>query len=92
MQVSDFPEQSGSIQNENMKCWFRVFCYTSEGCFLFVGISFVSVSDSPKAPENSVCHGKQNSDLDGDGNLNLWSVMANTPHGKIPGKYYKLFC
>ena len=45
----------------------------------------MSVSDSPSPPVNTVCHGKQNSDLDGDGNLNLWSVMANTPHGKIPG-------
>lgn len=49
------------------------------------GISFVSVSESPSPPPNTICHGKQHSDLDGDGNLNLWSVMANTPHGKIPG-------
>ena len=55
-----------------------------------LGISFVSVSDSPNPPFNTVCHGKQNSDLDGDGNLNLWSVMANTPHGKIPGIFFIL--
>ena len=51
----------------------------------------MSVSDSPTPPVNTVCHGKQNSDLDGDGNLNLWSVMANTPHGKIPGMVSCIF-
>ena len=49
------------------------------------------VSESPNPPENTVCHGKQNSDTDGDGSLNLWSVIANTPHGKIPGEVSCIF-
>ena len=49
------------------------------------------VSESPDPPKNTVCHGKQKSDTDGDGSLNLWSVIANTPHGKIPGEVSCIF-
>ena len=31
-------------------------------------------------PKNAICHGEQNDNVG-----KLWSVIANTPHGKIPG-------
>jgi hypothetical protein len=52
-----------------------------------VGISLVSVADSPDPPPKAICYGKQNDStgIDGDGDERLWSIMADSPHGKIPG-------
>jgi len=49
------------------------------------GISLLPFSKYPNPPENSICVGKQNEDIDCDGELGLWSVMAKAPHGDIPG-------
>ena len=41
------------------------------------------------APKNALCLGEQKTDLDGDGQKKLWSVICDGSeygHGKIPGK------
>ena len=55
-----------------------------------LGISLVSVTESPNPPPNAICHGKEEYDIDCDGDLRLWSIIAHTPYGKIPG--YKFCC
>ena len=52
------------------------------------GISLLPFSEFPNPPEHSICVGKQNEDIDCDGELGLWSVMAKAPHGNIPGNYF----
>ena len=49
------------------------------------GISLVSISDSINPPSKAICYGKRKSDTKGVADLTLWSVMANSKHGNIPG-------
>ena len=54
--------------------------------FLYLGISLIPFSEHPDPPSSSICLGRQNEDIDCDGELGLWSVMAKAPHGYVPGK------
>ena len=53
------------------------------------GISLVLMKPGTPAPKNALCLGEQKTDLDGDGQKKLWSVICDGSeygHGKIPGK------
>lgn len=49
----------------------------------------MSFLDSPSPPTKAICFGKAKWVLKNDEIVELWSVIANTPHGTIPGI---LFC
>ena len=50
-----------------------------------LGISLVTTSESSTPPINAICHGKEEYDIDLDGDLRLWTILAHTPHGRTPG-------
>ena len=52
------------------------------------GILLVPKSIESFPPRNALCHGLQEVDVDGDGELRLWSVICDGSelgHGKVPG-------
>ena len=56
-----------------------------------LGISLVLRTANSPPPKRALCLGEQKTDLDGDGEKKLWSVIcdgAEYGHGKYPGEHY----
>ena len=55
--------------------------------FHILGVDIAHFAKYPNPPKNAICLGKERIDIDLDDSLMLWSVVAHTPYGNIPGKH-----